>query len=184
MVLDEYESMKALHQANPPFAAMPIGLGTLESDPNLHFLLQEFLELDPKLPERVRFTLALATTHDQSRSPTGKFGFHVTTFNGHLSQNNDWCDTWAEFYAQQMRGMLDHERRARGPNEEIDALAPLILDRVIPRLLGSLSTSVSYNEPVLVHGDLWDGNTATNKKTGEPVVFDGACFYGHREVSV
>jgi fructosamine-3-kinase len=40
------------------------------------------------------------------------------------------------------------------------------------------------DEPaVLLHGDLWSGNAAANEK-GEPVIFDPASYYGHREAEI
>ena len=35
--------------------------------------------------------------------------------------------------------------------------------------------------PVLVHGDLWYGNMATNAETGAPISFDPAVFWAHNE---
>lgn len=39
----------------------------------------------------------------------------------------------------------------------------------------------NITEPaVLLHGDLWAGNAMANDQ-GRPVIFDPACYYGHRE---
>ncbi|CAI0425231.1 unnamed protein product [Linum tenue] len=35
-------------------------------------------------------------------------------------------------------------------------------------------------EPCLLHGDLWSGNISSDK-SGEPVILDPACYYGHSE---
>lgn len=40
------------------------------------------------------------------------------------------------------------------------------------------------DEPaVLLHGDLWSGNAAANEQ-GQPVIFDPASYYGHREAEI
>ena len=50
------------------------------------------------------------------------------------------------------------------------------------QLLESLDEILACDpEPaVLLHGDLWSGNASANEK-GAPVIFDPACYYGHRE---
>jgi fructosamine-3-kinase len=40
----------------------------------------------------------------------------------------------------------------------------------LPELLGSVAV-----EPVLLHGDLWSGNVASDKE-GRPVILDPACY--------
>ncbi|KAG6729324.1 hypothetical protein I3842_01G022300 [Carya illinoinensis] len=35
-------------------------------------------------------------------------------------------------------------------------------------------------EPCLLHGDLWSGNISSDR-SGEPVILDPACYYGHSE---
>lgn len=80
-----------------------------------------------------------------------QFGFHITTFNGKLAQDNTWTDTWEEFYVRGMR-----------------------------RMLRPLETGGRRIEPVL-HGDLWTGNVATQDATGEPLMFDSSAFWGHHE---
>ncbi len=36
---------------------------------------------------------------------------------------------------------------------------------------------------VLLHGDLWSGNAAADEK-GEPIIYDPASYYGHREAEI
>jgi fructosamine-3-kinase len=55
-------------------------------------------------------------------------------------------------------------------------MSNVVLFRVIPKLLGPSSI-----QPVLLHGDLWSGNTGTDPSTDQPVIFDPTSFYGHNE---
>lgn len=181
MMEGEFESMKAIYETCPDFAPRPVAWGTFKNDPNMHFFIGDYLELDLDLPDMHKFCSAFANMHLTSQSPNGKYGFHVTTYNGSLSQINDWTDSWEDYYATALRGMLDHERNARGPSKELDELTPALFEKVIPRLLRPLETGGRSIKPSLVHGDMWHGNAATNEQTDAPVVFDAAAFYGHHE---
>ncbi|KAJ5682336.1 hypothetical protein N7462_005501 [Penicillium macrosclerotiorum] len=181
MMKGEFESMTAIHNVVPDFVPKPMAWGTYESVPDTHFFLCEFREMTEELPDVHQFTACLAALHKTSTSPTGKFGFHVTTYNGNLSQNNEWCDNWEEYFTKGMRHALAHEIAAQGPSEEIDRMTPIIFDRVIPRLLRPLESEGRSVKPSLVHGDLWYANTGTDTNTNGSLVFDACCFYGHNE---
>lgn len=58
-------------------------------------------------------------------------------------------------------------------------LCELILSKVVPRLLLPLQEHDRALKPSLVHGDLWDGNTAVDDSNIR--VFDACGFYGHNE---
>lgn len=49
---------------------------------------------------------------------------------------------------------------------------------VVPELLTNFTPPA---KPVLLHGDLWSGNIATDSSTGEPILFDMSSYYGHNE---
>lgn len=71
-------------------------------------------------------------------------------------------------------------------DEEWDALWRTVVADVVPALLGPLQQSQGEGqgqgiEPCLVHGDLWDENTAEEAGTGEAFVFDPASFWAHNE---
>ncbi|KAF8922098.1 fructosamine kinase PKL/CAK/FruK [Mucidula mucida] len=92
------------------------------------------------------------------------FGFHVPTFCGATRMKNGWYETWEECYSEMIKDLLDALRST---------------NRVIPKLLGPLDI-----KPVLLHGDLWSGNTGVDSKTGLPVIFDPSSFYGHSEADL
>lgn len=51
MVEGEFESMKVLHAVTPKFAPKPVSWGTFKSNPDLHFFLCDFHDMDNELPE-------------------------------------------------------------------------------------------------------------------------------------
>ncbi|KAL8787872.1 MAG: hypothetical protein Q9195_007565 [Heterodermia aff. obscurata] len=152
----EFEGVKAIYAAVPALVPRPIACGAYTSTPSTYFYLAEFVSMIEEVPEPQAFCAMLAKLHQDSisLSPNGKFGFHVTTY---------------------------AENKVQGPSEELDQLLPTLFDRVIPRLLRPLSTEGRTIPPVLVHGDLWYGNMATNADTGGPISFDPAAWWAHNE---
>jgi fructosamine-3-kinase len=131
--------------------------------------------------EPVKLAAGLAELHLRSKSPTGKFGFHLRTVHGKVAQAVDvWDDSWCVVFKRH----LDHIIKLatvvlQWPHFEV--VANLTLEKVVPRLLLPLQADGRVLKPCLVHGDCWDGNTATDMRTGEAFVFDACCFYAHNE---
>ncbi|KAG7286471.1 hypothetical protein NEMBOFW57_008782 [Staphylotrichum longicolle] len=167
MVHAEFESMKAIHGITPDFAPNPVGLGTYTAIPDTHFFLCEFRHFGDEMPDPEDFTLRLAKLHQNSQSPNGKFGFHVTTYAGNLPQMVDWESSWEVFFTKGLRHALDFEIKAKGPDPELDRLLPMLFSRVIPRLLRPLEANGRSIKPSLVHGDLWYANTGRDTETDE-----------------
>lgn len=71
---------------------------------------------------------------------------------------------------------LDREKNEQWG--EFKILCDLTLEKVVPRLLEPLQSGGRSIKPCLIHGDLWDENTATDMDTGEPFVFDAGSMYG------
>ncbi|KAE9369678.1 hypothetical protein N431DRAFT_380962 [Stipitochalara longipes BDJ] len=181
MVRGEFESMKAIHAVSPDFVSKPIAWGTYTTVPDTHFFLCEFRDMMEDMPEPHKFTARLADLHQNSKSPNGKFGFHVSTYGGNLPQMNEWEDSWERFFTKNMRLALDLEIRAKGHDPEFDVLVPVLFNKVIPRLLRPLESEGRSVKPSLVHGDLWYSNSGIDVDTNAPLVFDACCFYGHNE---
>lgn len=179
MVESEYESAKAISTVCPTFVPAAIGFGSLRGTPDVHFFIATFFEMGDQMPAIELFAKRLALLH-QSDSPNGKFGFHLETYNGNLSQATQWEDSWEIFFAKSLRRALDHEIAAKGHDDEFATLIPQIFDVVIPRLLRPLESEGRRVRPVLVHGDLWYANSGVDAN-GQPVVFDACCFYAHNE---
>lgn len=78
MLHGEFESMRALYKVAPDFAPKPIAWGSYHTIPDTHFFLCEYREMIDEMPNPENFTARLAAVHQNSESPTGKFGFHMT----------------------------------------------------------------------------------------------------------
>ena len=181
MMSGEFTSMTAIYNATPHFAPRPIAWGTYASDPDTHFFLCSFHEISGELPDIDRFCENLASLHRNGKSPTGRYGFPVSTFQGNLPQDNTWTDTWEEFYIQGMKRMFKLEEETQGRSSELESLRTPLYEKVIPRLLRPLETGGRSIEPALVHADLWYANASTDLATNEPIVFNACCFYAHNE---
>lgn len=184
MTEGQFEADKALHAVSPSFCPRPIAWAKYKSTPgpDSYFLLAEFREVGQQPPEPLHFAARLADLHKRSLSPTGKFGFHTTTCHGKTQQLTDlWEDSWETLYRKQLSHVFDIDRRQQTPWAEYEFYAQLVLDKCIERLLRPLQSDGRSIKPCLVHGNIWDGNTATDMETGEPFVFDGSAFYAHNE---
>ncbi|EEP82520.1 predicted protein [Uncinocarpus reesii 1704] len=186
MIEGEFESLKAIHSVTPGFVPFPHAWGKYKSGAEeTYFMLAEFREVGEQPPNHIKFTTRLAELHKKSKSPTGKFGFHITTCHGKLPQITDcWEDSWEALYKKQLAHMINFDREKNGEWPEFELLCNLTLERVIPRLLRPLQTNGRSIKPCLVHGDLWDENTATDMDTGRPFVFDSCAFYAHHEYEI
>jgi protein-ribulosamine 3-kinase len=186
MIGGEFESLKAIHAVSPELAPEPLAWGRYDQEePETYFLLAQFREVGEQPPDPVKFTARLADMHKRSVSPTGKFGFHTTTCHAKLTQVTDlWEESWSVLYQKQLAHMikLDEEKHDVWP--EFQAVCRLTIEKVIPRLLEPLQSEGRSIKPCLVHGDLWDENTATDMDTGEPFIFDAGSFYAHNEYEI
>ncbi|KAM3492017.1 hypothetical protein MY3957_004675 [Beauveria namnaoensis] len=182
MFKGEFEGMSAINQTMPDFSPKPITWGRCKDTPDLFFFLSTFIKMaNGDIPDPEKLCAKLAKMHRESVSPTGQFGFHVTTCNGNIPQINTWNESWQVFFADGLRYMLAMDVKVNGEQPElVEAMQP-IFDFVIPRLLGPLEQGPNRIRPALVHGDLWFGNCSTNLDTGEPIIFDASAFYAHNE---
>ncbi|KAL8821643.1 MAG: hypothetical protein Q9223_000335 [Gallowayella weberi] len=189
MFAGEFASMTALHSAIPKHVPRPLSWGAFATG-DRYFQLYTFHRfvkgLKPSIPDIVSVAASLHSA-DSSLSPTGKFGFEMTTYNGNLPQDNRWTKTWEEFYSNGMRRMLDLDAKARGESKELKGLEGDFFEKVVPRLLRPMETLEKGRsiKPVLLHGDLWIGNASVEEKGMREeencMLFDSSAFYGHNE---
>jgi len=185
MLEGEYQSLKAIHNIIPSFVPEPYAFGKFkDSPPETYFLLMEFLDLSTDLPDPVEFCERLAELHRKSASPSGKFGFSVITCQGPHDQDTEWHESWCFFYTRLLTQYFETEIDNNGPSEEYQQAFDVLRNHVIPKILEPLQAEGRDLKPCLLHGDLWEGNCATNLASGVPVVFDAASFYGHNELDL
>ena len=203
----EFESITAIAKVLPSLVPKPEAVGTFSSDPDVHFYLCRFVGMkssnnnknkceaassgshDLLLPSAQSFGKTIAALHKDSLSPNGKFGFQVPTMQGALMQPNAWKSSWEKFFSDLMERLFDWEEEMHGVDEEMRWLKMKVVEKVIPRLLRPLETGGNAIDACLVHGDLWDGNTAITTGDGEgkgeaeerDLIFDASSFYAHNE---
>lgn len=208
----EYEAQNALSKHIPANTVVPMAWGMISDDPPRSFYLTKSRSLRPITSSTTcsdgssasslatKLLAVLKTLHQTSlsSSPTvaGGFGFPVRTFFGPTPMINIWTESWEEFFARQFRADVAHVLAyhhhhhhqgapgAAADGGELATLAGEFADKVIPRLLRPLQTGGRVLEPVLCHGDLWDGNVAIDDDddgTGQLVLFDAMGLWGHNE---
>ena len=181
MARAEYESQKALAAIIPDNVVIPMAWGMLEEDRSQAFFITCFRNLRDRALPLLPFLAILKKLHQTSVSPTGKFGFHVTTYNGPPKMVNEWTDSWEEYYVRQFRSDISYLQHVYGEDAELAALTEEFVQKVVVRLLRPLQTGGRSIKPTLCHGDLWDGNIQVDVDTEQPIVFDLCAFYGHNE---
>jgi protein-ribulosamine 3-kinase len=168
MMEGEFNSMNEIYKLLPSFVPKPHAWGRFElASPVTHFFLCDFLDISNDMPDPVRFAACVAELHRISRSPTGKFGFHVPNCHGKIRQTVDWNSSWASFYTKLLTSFFHTEIDVNGPWPEYERVFEEVVTHVIPQLLEPLQSDGRVLKPCLVHGDLWEENTATDLETGE-----------------
>ena len=115
MMRSEFECTKAIYTLTPDFVPKPVAWGSYKLIPNTHFYLCKFHEMSGEMPDPYEFTARLAELHQKSNSPEGKFGFHMTTFNGNLAQLGGWESSWEAYFTKSMQLALELELKVKGP---------------------------------------------------------------------
>ena len=182
-VLGEFMSMSEIYKTLPSFAPQPHGYGRCK-DQDAHFFICDYLAIDHELPDPARLGEKLAELHQKSISPTGKFGFHCTTFDGKLPLNTAWDDSWTSFFSTLIREVYKLDVEVNGSWQELDDAMQITLQKLIPRLLNPLTAEGRTIKPSLIHGDLWESNIGTDVRTGEIYIYDACAYYAHHEKEV
>ena len=180
----EYEGQKAISSVIPANAVAPVAWGYFEGDKTKSWFMTRFRNLRARTPQLDVFLPIILKLHQDSVSPTGMFGFHVTPFYGPPPMIVDWTDNWEEFWTREFRAGIRYAQDNRGENPELVEVAEEFIEKVVPRLLRPLQTGGRNIKPSLCHGDLWDGNIQQDLDSRQPVIFDPCPFYGHQEMDL
>ena len=105
------------------------------------------------------------------------YGWCRDNFIGSTVQPNQHNNDWLEFFSEHRLGFQLHLAASNSASvrllekgERIRNNLPLFFSGYTPK-------------PSLLHGDLWGGNYAMDG-SGQPVIFDPACYYGDREADI
>lgn len=181
MAKAEFESQEALAAIIPDNVVIPIAWGYFQDDMSKSFYLTRFRNLRLLLPPPSQLVAIVKKLHQMSTSPTGKFGFHCTTYWGPPPIRNEWTDSWEEFWSRQFRSDIAYAQQVHGEDQELAILAEEFIQKPVARLLWPLQSGGRNIKPSLCHGDMWDGNIRIDAETKQPILFDSCAFYGHAE---
>jgi protein-ribulosamine 3-kinase len=157
MMEAEFRSMEELYYYMPTAVPRPIAWGQLtKSSPDTYFLLLEYIELCMDLVDPVEFCDKIANLHKTSISPTGKFGFHLDTFQGPNRQITQWESDWCTYFTRLLNGFFVDNIGINGPNEEYEKTFEILKTKVIPLILKPLQSDGRSIKPCLIHSDLWE----------------------------
>lgn len=180
----EFEAMSAIYRTMPSIAPKPRGCGPCAERKGTCFFICDYLDLTHELPDAVDLGKKLAEFHLSSKSPTGKFGFQCTTFDGKNPLNTSWDSSWTSYFRRLMNDIYQIEKAANGYSKEFDDVIQITLDKLVPRLLDALVAGGRTIKPTLIHGDLWESNIGTDEQTGEVYIYDACAYYAHHEKEV
>jgi protein-ribulosamine 3-kinase len=181
----EYHGMLELYKTAPHMVPKPHGWGKIESvDIPTYFYVCDFIDISDALPDPVKLDELVADLHKRSISPTGKFGFHLPTYDGWQPQEVEWDSSWTSFFAKLLAKAWQTDFEVNGHWDALDTAMEQTLKDVIPRLIGVLESNGRTVKPCLIHGDLWEGNIGTDLETGDIYIYDAAVFYAHNEMEM
>ncbi|PTB36106.1 uncharacterized protein TrAFT101_000075 [Trichoderma asperellum] len=186
MLGGEHVSSKMIYSVMPDFIPTPYGYGRYKiQSPDTYFYLSQFIDMDvTTAPDPEDLMGKLAELHKNSQSPTGKFGFPVTTYDGNIPHRVTWESKWVDFFRNLFLHACSLDAEVNEPWPELELAVRQMGDAVIPRLLGNLRQSGSDEpvKPCLIHGDLWEGNRGIDMETGDSVMYDASSYFAHNEM--
>eukprot|EP00612_Vaucheria_litorea_P001246 CAMPEP_0171452614 /NCGR_PEP_ID=MMETSP0945-20130129/652_1 /TAXON_ID=109269 /ORGANISM="Vaucheria litorea, Strain CCMP2940" /LENGTH=347 /DNA_ID=CAMNT_0011977317 /DNA_START=153 /DNA_END=1196 /DNA_ORIENTATION=- len=193
VLMTEAVSLSALAKTKTIRCPLPLHIGKLpkvgEIGPG-SFMVLEWLDLKPFAAMRSDIQnglgknlaeLHLSKAHDDLHK--GRYGFPVSNFLALTPLNNEWCDSWVEFFTRRMedqkRSLFQDKAYGRaaiseGKDGGLKEGLEEIIKNVIPNVLDG-----ACSHPSLLHGDLWIGNVGGTAEG--PCCFDPASFFGHAE---
>lgn len=169
MLNAEYEGISEIYQTKTIRVPQPICIG--RSSRSAYFVF-EFLDFGGSGSEVIQAE-QLCAMH-RVTSPNGMFGWKIDNTIGPTPQPNTYHDTWDEFWDNQRLGYMLKMAKRNG--------ASFAKEQELREKVKAVLSSHQC-VPSLVHGDLWSGNQGF-LRSGEPVIYDPAVYYGDREVDI
>ncbi len=161
----EAEALAALARAGAIRVPLTICQGEASG---VAFLVLEYLALT-RQGNFAEMGRSLAKLH---AATSQYFGWHGDNYIGTTPQKNPPSADWIEFFRDQRLALQIDLARSGG-------LALPQADHLLDKLQQLFDGY--HPQPSLLHGDLWGGNAGFLQGSGEPVLFDPACYYGDRE---
>jgi len=103
---------------------------------------------------------------------------------GRLLQIKTWETRWTDFFKRLLTTFYHYDQHRHGHWSALHQQFERTLSHLVPRLIGIMETDGRSLPSCLMHGDLWDGNVATEAATGDPWIFDCAVYYAHHEMKL
>ncbi len=170
MFVLEFEALKLLSE--PDVIRVPAAIACGDD----FIVMEAFKEAGrkPEWPELMG--RQLAQLHQATQN--ARCGFERDNYIGTTRQVNTWSANWLVFWREQRLGsQLELFSRRTGKDDRLLKLGEALMEK-LDDYLGVI------DEPaVLLHGDLWSGNAAADEN-GEPIIYDPASYYGHREAEI
>lgn len=154
---------------------VPAVLGIVATESRVALIL-EWLAIRPlaKPEDAVRAGEALAALH---RTSHPGYGWARDNYIGATPQCNAPSENWPRFFVQSRLQPQFERAAANGFTGELQRQGERVCERAPALFLDYRAT------PSLLHGDLWHGNIGV-LDSGQPVLFDPACYYGDREADL
>ncbi|CAA6656312.1 unnamed protein product [Spirodela intermedia] len=163
--------LNAMYATKTIRVPQPFKVGALPTGGS--FIIMEYIEFGSSRGDQSVLGKKLAEMHKAGKSDKG-FGFDVDNTIGSTPQINTWSSDWIEFFSEHRLGYQLNLALKQYGDSSIYEKGQRLIKSMGPLFDGAVI------EPCLLHGDLWSGNISSDK-TGEPVILDPACFYGHNE---
>ena len=166
----ELTGLQAIRDSGTIRVPEPMLTGSIDTEA---FIIMSHIDLGGR-PDPARFASVLAAMH---HCVGKRFGFAGDNTIGSTPQPNSWSDDWVEFWRRQRLGHQLQLGAQKG-------FTPDLLDAGARLGEGLQCFFIDYQpQPSLLHGDLWSGNWSADE-SGNPVIFDPACYYGDHEADL
>ncbi len=140
------------------------------------YLIIEYIDNDKEFPNSTNedFLDSIIKLHKVSNK---KYGFDFNTQMAALEQINDFTDSWSDFF---ITTRLNPIFELANKNENMGDY----INNKINYLINNIKNFIPNNPPpLLLHGDMWEGNILFKEKKFVGFIDPGS-FFGHNEMEV